>query len=992
MPTQRLNKWISAFAIVLIMVPSFAFLSPKQADAFGYGGSAGGNLQIGGVGSVLLSCSGLGDKIGSFFSKLTSKLNSDSVTVNDTEANHRENCLKAVAQYLSKVALAKMTNETVNWINTGFKGSPLFVQSWTTFSKSIRDAEIEDFTNSIAFDAHLYPFGRSTAISLIAQNAQNYFATNAQYTLDNYIAANNPGKTSIDFSTDFSAGGWNSFLYATQLPQNNPIGFSMIATDELATHIAGTAASKAEVIKDQLFQGNGFLSLQECVDPGPLPKDADAKVRAAEDRLHELQGAAEGEGGNPNPLWYYDLYDPNGNTGDVLSTQSFSTLSACTAGIAAWQAANPGNSYISDSCYQKDISGHATGGYNPSGVATGYDAQIKQQQDIIAANTCKNYETRTPGQVISNQLTSALNIKRDSLISSTDINNSLSAVFDALMNQLVTKGLTSLTNVAPNIDRTGNFGGYGLNTTRSNSGAGSYQNAYASQDVNLARDLPYIIYLQQRFIGDPSAVLPIAYHTVISGSGGTGAQQAAKLVPLFTDPAPGFGGAPALLDTIAKTIYDIKVLDYCVPGPRPTWQSDVSASIDSLLGKLQNRLEQKSDNVGNTVLSISDSIAFGIPGALIDAFNGTADDKLSTLGSTLNEAFNEYSARITAIPYHKVLKEKNNSNNDIVVDINMGDSGYTLANLPLVASEASAEYNKLPQYQQTVTDLSDKVNTLKTSINALKRLLNEVTALAANATIDATERARLNESYKNTFYDLAPNLVDAGAFQTLEQQVTEFNSADQNDVDLLKQCSVEIADWGDDATDNAHGSVLPQLRALNIDNWLPYPGIWEYSQALNSGKNDDLGWQIRTVVKTPDSDPAHLYIPRGQPNTTILDGVGFTETCDHARLTYADPTGTWACPHQAGAENHWVVITPNPYPGVNLPWPKTKPAQADGTHEGFTFLPRETKSPLEDPQHPDAEVNFWSVFMIGTHGPHINEKMWHLHDWFAEFEQNLNIY
>jgi len=41
----------------------------------------------------------------------------------------------------------------------------------------------------------------------------------------------------------------------------------MLATEELARRVQGTASSAAEKIKDVVAQGQGFLSPQKCMDP-----------------------------------------------------------------------------------------------------------------------------------------------------------------------------------------------------------------------------------------------------------------------------------------------------------------------------------------------------------------------------------------------------------------------------------------------------------------------------------------------------------------------------------------------------------------------------------------------------------------------------------------------------------------------------------------------------------------------------------------------------
>ena len=93
-----------------------------------------------------------------------------------------------------------------------------------------------------AYDRLKYPFGKDFAKNII-NTYQRKLADNASYSLSNAIR----DPVYLDqYRNNFNVGGWNGFLVNTQYPQNNYIGFQMIATQELARRVQGTSQSAAK--------------------------------------------------------------------------------------------------------------------------------------------------------------------------------------------------------------------------------------------------------------------------------------------------------------------------------------------------------------------------------------------------------------------------------------------------------------------------------------------------------------------------------------------------------------------------------------------------------------------------------------------------------------------------------------------------------------------------------------------------------------------------
>jgi hypothetical protein len=209
-----------------------------------------------------------------------------------------EECFNGLAYTLAKNQLTSMTRETINWINTGFNGDPLYVQNITSLTNSIERNVLETGVQELANGA--FPFGRDFARSAINSYNTGGIGSNANKNLNNLtsdlsafitdkdsygIGTYGPEpKTALQreqdalntFSNDFSSGGWDGYLALTQRDQNNPLGFTMTASQYLADRMD----QQSNEVKDEALMGGGFLSQKKCVlwklydeDKKPIKKD-----------------------------------------------------------------------------------------------------------------------------------------------------------------------------------------------------------------------------------------------------------------------------------------------------------------------------------------------------------------------------------------------------------------------------------------------------------------------------------------------------------------------------------------------------------------------------------------------------------------------------------------------------------------------------------------------------------------------------------------------
>ena len=185
------------------------------------------------------------------------------LAANTTVAAHATNqstvtcSLNGIAWALAKVAIQSITKSTVNWINSGYQGSPAFV---TDLSKSLRqtgDAFANSFVNQLVTQESLQsPFINQVAQAVGAayylDTNKNAIAWQLKYTLNN-VTANDRAFINGE---NFHQGGFNAWMAMTQNPANNPFGANFIAGEKMSQQVAAAANNKLK----ELDFGKGFLS------------------------------------------------------------------------------------------------------------------------------------------------------------------------------------------------------------------------------------------------------------------------------------------------------------------------------------------------------------------------------------------------------------------------------------------------------------------------------------------------------------------------------------------------------------------------------------------------------------------------------------------------------------------------------------------------------------------------------------------------------------
>ncbi len=179
--------------------------------------------------------------------------------------------LDGLAYMAANVVIAQITDSIVTWIDSGFQGSPAFIEDPGAWFLETADMVSGAFIEELgAEDLLCDPFA-PIRITL-SYNYNRSFPRDYRCKLSDVIenVENFAKFTAGDFT---GQGGWQSWFNITQNRQNNPYGVYFGAQIELDRRIANAIGRES----DTLNQGKGFLSMRRCKvwdtangqEPGP---------------------------------------------------------------------------------------------------------------------------------------------------------------------------------------------------------------------------------------------------------------------------------------------------------------------------------------------------------------------------------------------------------------------------------------------------------------------------------------------------------------------------------------------------------------------------------------------------------------------------------------------------------------------------------------------------------------------------------------------------
>jgi hypothetical protein len=236
--------------------------SYNQSRINSFGGST-----FSGVGGAVAGCANIGGRIMNGLDSLFKKQASgegggndaaaEKVPVSDAKAQKQletqtriQQCLDGIAYAAAKTLLQQVSNKTLNWINTGFNGNPLYVRDVSSYMSSIRNEQLRKYIQYVPNSNPI--FGNAIRSAITKQ------VTGKDDGLINRVMNTPEGIAYENFQDDFTKGGWDFLLN----PRNNPVGALFNATDELS----GSISEQQQNIKDELQRNNGFLDMKKCAE------------------------------------------------------------------------------------------------------------------------------------------------------------------------------------------------------------------------------------------------------------------------------------------------------------------------------------------------------------------------------------------------------------------------------------------------------------------------------------------------------------------------------------------------------------------------------------------------------------------------------------------------------------------------------------------------------------------------------------------------------
>lgn len=570
------------------------------------------------------------------------------------KANTREQCLNGVAFGVAKNALQAMSTKTVNWAKTGYNGNPFYVRDIDSYLKNVANQNIHNFLQDIPDDDPVFGIALRSAIY---QQVSGISDGRISKLMDTPEA-----KKYQAFQDDFTQGGWNSFLN----PRNNALGAYFGAVDRLSSQVA----TQQQNVKDELVQGSGFLSMKEC---------------------------AEYEAGNV----------AGNGTSDKLSCVA--DYNSKRAGEEA-TCATKSNQILKDGCMQ--------------GVATKYStllASCDKLENTLDANggnqarKCLRYETVTPGEIISQQVSEVVNSPVNQLIAADSINEVLGGYFDSLMNGLFSEGLGAMGSARSSFLS-------GLNVVLGSDGSPLPGVAETRATLGLQNSC------STGYSGDFDISRPQQLRAII--------QAQKDYLNRVTDNNV----------VVASIIPQLGKLDYCIPGPNPTWQNGLADNYRTFLSSFQ----EKSKTTGGGFLFGMNSktkVSFlGTP-TFYDKSNGGywnsyqwkfdgdttvalgvinfTGQNIESLYSFLNDGYNAMIANYNNafVPQQKIIDAFKNTVSS-AADKNLAQGNISQSIVEIAQINAYAQ--TIPAYQTFYSESITEVSRNIAELDSINKEVNEI--------------------------------------------------------------------------------------------------------------------------------------------------------------------------------------------------------------------------------------------------------------------------
>lgn len=185
--------------------------------------------------------------------------------------------LDGIGWQIAKQMVSSMTKSLVNWINSGFQGSPAFITDLNSFLLDALDTAAGEFIKSLGGIGEFIcsPFKLDVQAALSINYAQARSGMPSGPTGPSCKLSDI--KNNIEgFLSGGGSEGWEDWLSVTSNPQNTPYGAYLAAEAKLNIKLKNEAGQEIEVAN----WGQGFLSKKVCeaVEGKPASKGKNCKI------------------------------------------------------------------------------------------------------------------------------------------------------------------------------------------------------------------------------------------------------------------------------------------------------------------------------------------------------------------------------------------------------------------------------------------------------------------------------------------------------------------------------------------------------------------------------------------------------------------------------------------------------------------------------------------------------------------------------------------
>ncbi|KND51517.1 MAG: hypothetical protein AB202_03030 [Parcubacteria bacterium C7867-007] len=293
---------------------------------------------------------------------------------------HVRPILDGLAWTVAKVAVQSLTRSTVNWINSGFQGSPAYVTDLKQTLEEVGDTVADDFFDSLEYNSGIdvrSPFKDQVTQAL----RDNYYRSTAGFYGNGYDLDLYSDDPSAFLDGHFARGGFDAWFATLANDENNPLGAYRSGQNELARRVEDFRVNRLH----ELNWGNGFLSWRgDCIvkKPAGAPTSLKKTDDCASYEIKTPGSVIESTLGitATSPLRQLELAD---SINEIVGALAGQLVGQVLGGVGLSGVSQPrsggGNSYLTDAT---DPNQYAQG---TASLSNGFIQTVKDEQNKVEA-------------------------------------------------------------------------------------------------------------------------------------------------------------------------------------------------------------------------------------------------------------------------------------------------------------------------------------------------------------------------------------------------------------------------------------------------------------------------------------------------------------------------------------------------------------------------------------------------------------------------------